>query len=739
MQGALGNCWFMCSLAAVAEFPHLIHNLFLDDWPTGAPTAADARPAADASGLYRLRLNKHGQWRELVVDDFFPCRPGSGPVFSQAHGPELWVLLLEKAYAKLHGSYLALRSGMCYEGLADLTGAPCLYRRLDEEDDPDTEVEEKPVTFADLQRYDRNNFVVCCSTPGQDQMTEGGRPGDQEGGLVPGHAYSLISARKLHSGAEILKLRNPWGTFEWQGAWSDNSPEMTDAVRAELDAEEDDGEAEASANDGAFWMSFEDFCKHFVSISVAMAHVPQPPSACNANGVPRCKAPTVREWAPELVKRSKTILAPEVRASSKMPASLRPTHVFDLEVKPTRETKVAVIVGLHQVDERSTPKLPNVDVGVAVLRKAGDGSLALVGSVGTSVSRDRNLELELVPGSYLIVPTTSGAVPPTNAGSAQPSEAPGRLLLDSGDLTAKARQAFDLIAFTFDADMDGLLGEADLTQPAAAAFVDAAGIDTSASGDGHGALKLAAFLNRKATPAALRLALLRSLADVSTTEAEAFWLDFFAACGWGGAGVEPVAEAPRPLVVSVHSGEEVSFTPTPCNAETYETVLCEMIRAKGKEMVVGKVRVYSLATDGGVSFAAFNTDPERTYEITLDASASSNARSHRGTLIATSSLPPGGASPKLLLVILPSDRYEAWSYAYKVSCYAPKVRPHQEKPPPKKPNPYASAPRVAPSERPCAGAPPAAPQPGRAIAKARPIGEGAAPVAAKATLRPVEF
>eukprot|EP00967_Tisochrysis_lutea_P080525 scaffold110628_cov30-Tisochrysis_lutea.AAC.4 len=58
------------------------------------------------------------------------------------------------------------------------------------------------------------------------QMTEGGRPGDQEGGLVPGHAYSLISARKLHSGAEILKLRNPWGTFEWQGAWSDNSPEV---------------------------------------------------------------------------------------------------------------------------------------------------------------------------------------------------------------------------------------------------------------------------------------------------------------------------------------------------------------------------------------------------------------------------------------------------------------------------------------------------------------------------------
>ena len=89
--------------------------------------------------------------------------------------------------------------------------APTLHKRFDEE----------ACTFEELLRYDRNQFLVCCSTPGQDQMTEGDRPSDAAAGLVPGHAYTLISARRLesgaHSGAQLLKIRNPWGNFEWGG------------------------------------------------------------------------------------------------------------------------------------------------------------------------------------------------------------------------------------------------------------------------------------------------------------------------------------------------------------------------------------------------------------------------------------------------------------------------------------------------------------------------------------------
>lgn len=49
-----------------------------------------------------------------------------GPIFSKVSpGNDLWVLLLEKAMAKIHGSYFNLIGGSTKDALIDLTGCPC--------------------------------------------------------------------------------------------------------------------------------------------------------------------------------------------------------------------------------------------------------------------------------------------------------------------------------------------------------------------------------------------------------------------------------------------------------------------------------------------------------------------------------------------------------------------------------------------------------------------------------------
>jgi calpain-15 len=111
LQGQLGDCWFLCAVSCLAEMPQLVERLILTK-------------EVSEEGIYRVRICKNGEWQEVVVDDYFPCYPNGEPMFSRAHGNELWVLLLEKAYAKLHGSYKNIVGGLPHEAMMDLTGCP---------------------------------------------------------------------------------------------------------------------------------------------------------------------------------------------------------------------------------------------------------------------------------------------------------------------------------------------------------------------------------------------------------------------------------------------------------------------------------------------------------------------------------------------------------------------------------------------------------------------------------------
>ena len=109
-QGTLGDCYYMCALAALAERPDRIKKLFV---------VHERNPEQCTS----IILCKNGVKQLVIVDEFVPCKNGY-PTYSRAKGQETWVLMLEKAWAKIHGSYERIVSGNCQNAIRDLTGAP---------------------------------------------------------------------------------------------------------------------------------------------------------------------------------------------------------------------------------------------------------------------------------------------------------------------------------------------------------------------------------------------------------------------------------------------------------------------------------------------------------------------------------------------------------------------------------------------------------------------------------------
>ena len=112
IQGQLGDCWLLSAFACLAEDSREIEGLFVD---------REFNPR----GRYSVRIYDaiHKKNVIITIDDRIPCDRTSGrPCFTTPNGDELWVCLLEKAFAKFCGSYHALEGGLTAWALEAMTG-----------------------------------------------------------------------------------------------------------------------------------------------------------------------------------------------------------------------------------------------------------------------------------------------------------------------------------------------------------------------------------------------------------------------------------------------------------------------------------------------------------------------------------------------------------------------------------------------------------------------------------------
>ncbi|KAH8054620.1 peptidase [Aureococcus anophagefferens] len=247
-QGRVGDCWLIAAISCLAEYPEEVESLFVG-------TAIDARERPP-KGFEGFRYK---------------------PIFGKPE-TDIWALLIEKAFAKMIGSYPRLDGGHMLNAFRALTG--CEEQEMWRPYDVGGSREwrnslvvrgdlharahrgsarlQSPAFFGALESWSSSKYLIAASIRGRR------REGRRRDGLVETHAYGVLAcmqvghARSRRSAETppqaLVQLRNPWGDHEWKGSWSKGSKEWSKhpAVAEALGMKN-------KRTDGTFYMSFSDF------------------------------------------------------------------------------------------------------------------------------------------------------------------------------------------------------------------------------------------------------------------------------------------------------------------------------------------------------------------------------------------------------------------------------------------------------------------------------------------------
>jgi len=114
-QGEINDCYFLSSIGSLCSYPDFFNKLF------------HIKEKSDEH-VYGIYFFLNGKWKLVLIDDYFPCEIDDYEFkhlcFSSCVESELWVSLIEKAWAKVNGCYANISSGgLCSEAFTILSEA----------------------------------------------------------------------------------------------------------------------------------------------------------------------------------------------------------------------------------------------------------------------------------------------------------------------------------------------------------------------------------------------------------------------------------------------------------------------------------------------------------------------------------------------------------------------------------------------------------------------------------------
>jgi hypothetical protein len=240
-QGALGDCYFLASVASLAQRnPSAIEQMIKDN-------------GNDTYSVTFYKSSKNGTFQPVTVtvDGKIPeLKDSNGteePVYADSpDAKEIWPDIIEKAYAKLRNGYRTIGEGGAEaDAMAALTGkaatsygvspqsAQSLFNSLRSAIAGGKLTAVGSFSNADLKKnLARLNAEGAATLPASTTY--------DKLGLVDDHVYTILGVTD-DNGQQMIQLRNPWGTQGYQGQGNSN---------------------------GEFEMPFRDFAQLFQEVSI---------------------------------------------------------------------------------------------------------------------------------------------------------------------------------------------------------------------------------------------------------------------------------------------------------------------------------------------------------------------------------------------------------------------------------------------------------------------------------------
>ena len=194
-------------------------------------------------GIYSINLYECCLIQEIIVDDTFPCQNNNENLIIKPDNQELWPLVLEKAMAKLYGSYNNIHNLGVDEILETICGMPTYLFNLKE-----YETEE---LWSQIYAYDKLNYIISMG-----KFSESDKKTNQR---ILSQIFSIVTLYEFNV-YKIIKIKIINNNFSWKGDFSEDSKLWTNEIKEKV------GFLKNEKN--IIYMKSEDLTKNFDSLII---------------------------------------------------------------------------------------------------------------------------------------------------------------------------------------------------------------------------------------------------------------------------------------------------------------------------------------------------------------------------------------------------------------------------------------------------------------------------------------